>query len=159
MKIFIMRHGEAEIIASTDDLRALNSTGKRQAKLQGEWLKTQLESTALSLDKVMVSPYVRAQQTFEYLNRAFDNQLTKEDWKGLTPKGSADNVIDYLNVLAEQGVENVLLVSHLPLVGEIVATLYGKSNPVAFYPATIVQLDWNGEKARIETHQYPKAML
>ena len=49
-----------------------------------------------------------------------------------------------------------LLVSHLPLVGSIVSELYGKRNPISFYPSTIAQIDWNGEKGIIETFHYPK---
>ncbi|OOF69624.1 phosphohistidine phosphatase SixA [Rodentibacter caecimuris] len=159
MKIFVMRHGEAEIAAATDQLRALNDVGKKQANQQGKWLKNQLESNELSLEKIIVSPYIRAQQTFECLNLAFEEKLVKEDWKGITPYGSPNNVLNYLAVLAEQGIKCVLLISHLPLVGEIVAELYGKSNPIAFYPATIAQLDWNGEKGKIEAYQYAKEVL
>ncbi|MCK8898736.1 phosphohistidine phosphatase SixA, partial [Haemophilus influenzae] len=41
------------------------------------------------------------------------------------------SVIDYLEVLKDEGVKSVLIVSHLPLVGEIVAELYGKRNPIS----------------------------
>ena len=63
---------------------------------------------------------------------------------------------DYLSVLQEEGIESVLLVSHLPLVGSIVSELYGKLNPISFYPSTIAQIDWDGEKGIIETFHYPK---
>ena len=59
-------------------------------------------------------------------------------------------------VLQEEGTESVLLVSHLPLVGSIVSELYGKRNPISFYPSTIVQIEWNGEKGTIEAFHYPK---
>ena len=134
MKIFIMRHGEAEVVASSDETRRLTDYGRKQSISQGQWLKTHLNSTALSVQKVIVSPYVRAQETFELVNSA----------------------LDYLSVLQEQGVESVLLISHLPLVGSIVSELYGKRNPISFYPSTIVQIDWNGEKGTIETYHYPK---
>ena len=39
MKIFIMRHGEAEVIASSDEARHLNDYGRKQSILQGQWLK------------------------------------------------------------------------------------------------------------------------
>ena len=106
---------------------------------------------------MIVSPYVRAQETFELVNSALDNILNDiETWSGITPYGNATLVVDYLSVLQEQGVESVLLISHLPLVGSIVSELYGKRNPISFYPSTIVQIDWNGEKGTIETYHYPK---
>ncbi len=90
-------------------------------------------------------------------NSALDNTLNNvEIWNGITPYGNATLVADYLSVLQEQGVESVLLVSHLPLVGSIVSELYGKRNPISFYPSTIVQIDWNGEKGTIEAFHYPK---
>ena len=151
MKIFIMRHGEAEVVASSDETRRLTDYGRKQSISQGQWLKTHLNSTALSVQKVIVSPYVRAQETFELVNLALDNILNDvETWSGVTPYGNATLVADYLSVLQKQGVESVLLVSHLPLVGSIVSELYGKRNPISFYPSTIVQIDWNGEKGIIE---------
>ena len=73
MKIFIMRHGEAEVVASSDETRRLTDYGRKQSISQGQWLKTHLNSTALSVQKVIVSPYVRAQETFELVNAALDN--------------------------------------------------------------------------------------
>ena len=157
MKIFIMRHGEAEVIASSDEARHLTDYGRKQSILQGQWLKNHLNSTALSVQKVIVSPYVRAQETFELVNSALGNTLNDiEIWSGITPYGNATLVADYLSVLQEEGIESVLLVSHLPLVGSIVSELYGKRNPISFYPSTIVQIDWNGEKGTIEAFHYPK---
>ena len=157
MKIFIMRHGEAEVVASSDEARHLTDYGRKQSISQGQWLKTHLNSTALSIQKVIVSPYVRAQETFELVNSVLDNILNDiETWSGITPYGNATLVADYLSVLQEQGVESVLLVSHLPLVGSVVSELYGKLNPISFYPSTIVEIDWNGEKGMIETYRYPK---
>lgn len=157
MKVFIMRHGEAEVVASSDEARHLTEYGRKQSISQGQWLKTHLNLTALSVQKVIVSPYVRAQETFELVNSGLDNILNDvEAWSGITPYGNATLVADYLSVLQEQGIESVLLVSHLPLVGSIVSELYGKRNPISFYPSTIVQIDWNGEKGMIETYRYPK---
>ena len=40
MKIFIMRHGEAEVVSSSDEARHLTDYGRKQSILQGQWLKT-----------------------------------------------------------------------------------------------------------------------
>lgn len=163
MNIFIMRHGEAEVMAKSDQARHLTAYGAKQAFSQGHWLKTYLKSTALlsELTHVIVSPYVRAQETFEQVKAAFEDDFSAkvETWEGITPYGNAETVADYLSVLKEEGVKGVLLISHLPLVGEIVAELYGKRNPVSFYPATITQLAWNEQYATIETFKYPVEML
>lgn len=161
MKIFVMRHGEAEVMAKTDKARHLTEYGKKQAFAQGEWLKNHIKSTALSFDRVLVSPYQRALETFEQVNLALDSSLQShlEIWDGITPYGSAELVTDYLSVLESEGVETVLLISHLPLVGEIVAELYGKRNPISFYPATVAQVEWNNGKGEIMSYSYPPEML
>ena len=66
MRLFVMRHGEAELMANSDKERHLNANGKEQSLMQGTWLK----STVLSFDKVLVSPYVRALETFVQIGRA-----------------------------------------------------------------------------------------
>lgn len=45
MKIFIMRHGEAEVVSSSDEARHLTDYGRKQSILQGQWLKNHLNST------------------------------------------------------------------------------------------------------------------
>ena len=60
MKIFIMRHGEAEVIASSDEARHLNDYGRKQSILQGQWLKTHLNSTALSVSKSNCQPLCKS---------------------------------------------------------------------------------------------------
>ncbi|BFU59905.1 MULTISPECIES: phosphohistidine phosphatase SixA [Rodentibacter] len=157
MRIFIMRHGESEVMAKTDKDRHLTPYGKKQAFAQGNWLK----SFASSFQRILVSPYTRALETFEQVNLAFDGELNSnlEIWEGITPYGSAELVTDYLSVLESEDVESVLIVSHLPLVGEIVAELYGKRNPINFYPATIAQVEWKEGKGEIISHHYPPEML
>lgn len=155
MKIFVMRHGEAQTIAPSDSARPLTENGKQQSYQQGQWL----HSINAEFDKVLVSPYLRAQQTFEQVNLAFQNQLQAklETWDGITPYGDAGLVRDYLTVLAQDGVETLLIISHLPLVGDIVRELCGR-NPANFYPATLVEIEINcAEKmGKVERVNYPK---
>lgn len=159
MKIFIMRHGEAEVMTKTDKARRLTEYGKKQAFAQGLWLAKQLNATAL--ERVLVSPYQRAQETFEQVNRAFAGELSslQEIWEGITPYGNAESVADYLSVLENEGMKNILLISHLPLVGEIVAELYGKRNPISFYPATLAQINYKDGKGEILNYHYPTEIL
>ncbi len=146
MKIFIMRHGEAEMFAKSDKDRTLTEFGEKSSAGQGIWLK----ETAGYFNKVLVSPYIRAKQTFEYINNIFSEQLTEqaETWDAITPYGNAEIVVDYLSVLCDEDIQQILIVSHLPLVGEIVAELCGKNN-VSFLPATIAEIDWDGEIGKL----------
>ena len=145
MQIYIMRHGEAEMLARSDKDRHLTEFGKAQSFKQGQWLKTTLNSTALN--KVIVSPYIRAVETFEQVNAVFDGALTEisETWDAVTPYGNPELVRDYLDSWAEEndGDElTVLIISHLPLVGEIVAEFCGKNN-VSFHPSTLARVNWD----------------
>ena len=146
MRLFVMRHGEAELMVNSDKERCLNARGKEQSTLQGTWLK----STALDLDKVLVSPYTRALETFNQINEVYEQKLTDKlkIWDGITPYGDSGIVSDYLSVLAEEGVENVLIISHLPLVGDIVKEMCGR-NPASFYPATIAEIYLGDECAEV----------
>ena len=146
MRIFVMRHGEAEMMAQSDKSRCLTERGKTQASAQGNWLK----SLVPEFDKVLVSPYVRALETFEHLNLSYRNQLSdkQEIWDAITPYGNPELVSDYLATLSDQNMQNVLIISHLPLVGEIITELCGK-NPIGFYPSTIAEVDWDTEQGTI----------
>ncbi|MFD0966375.1 phosphohistidine phosphatase SixA [Seminibacterium arietis] len=147
-----MRHGEAEARSTSDEERHLTMRGKTQAKEQGQWLK----SMNVELDKVLVSPYVRTQDTFFQINEIYQNSLIdkQEIWKGITPDGNSSNVVNYLILLFKQKYQSVLLLSHLPLVSEIVTELCGK-NPASFYPSTIVQIEFDGQNAIVEQIKYP----
>ncbi|PVX31775.1 phosphohistidine phosphatase SixA [Pasteurella langaaensis DSM 22999] len=160
MRIYVMRHGEAEMLARSDKERHLTDLGKKQSFAQAQWLKTSLKSTALH--KVIVSPYVRAIETFEQVNIAFDHQLTNltETWDAITPYGNSELVYDYLNSWAEENDSDdlaVLIISHLPLVGEIVAEFCGKNN-VSFHPSTIAVVNWENDKATLIEAKLPSAV-
>ena len=151
MHLFIMRHGEAELMANSDKERHLNASGREQSRLQGIWLK----STALEFDKVLVSPYTRALETFDEINQVFEQQLsdTLEVWEGITPYGDSGLVSSYVTLLGKEGHRNLLLISHLPLVGDIVKELCGR-NPASFYPATIVDIHWNNDQSKVNDIKY-----
>lgn len=156
MKIIVMRHGEAEMLAPSDKERHLTHFGKTSSFQQSQWLKIWLNSTAL--DKVIISPYVRALETFEQTNTVFGHSLTDraETWDAVTPYGNTDLIRNYLEILvADQENASVLLISHLPLVGEIVAEFCGR-NTVSFHPATIVCIDWDGETGKVIEIKYPE---
>lgn len=146
MRIFIMRHAEAEMMAQSDKARELTENGQQQSLKQGEWL----QSVMPDFDKIIASPYTRAISTFEQVNSVYNQKLSEklEIWDGITPYGNPELVSDYLATLSDQNMQSVLLISHLPLVGEIIAELCGK-NPISFYPSTIAEVEWDTEKGKI----------
>lgn len=162
MKIWIMRHGEAGFHANSDSERTLTSLGEKMAEKQGQWLGTRLQSEQITLDKIIVSPYVRAQQTFQQLERGlqaveFSQPLANvlETWDEITPIGSLETVLDYLAFLHEEGAKNVLLISHLPLVFDLVSVLTLHRESAHFYPAVIAEVQWNGKVGQIQAVEKP----
>ncbi len=152
MKIFVMRHGEAEMLAKSDKARELTEKGRQQSLQQGQWLKDNFPT----LDYVIVSPYSRALQTLEQIDKIYEGQLANktEIRDGITPYGDAEIISDYLLALYEQhSIESLLIISHLPLVGEIVTELCQK-NPINYQTSTIAQIEWDTEIGIIEQIKY-----
>ncbi|WP_413701674.1 hypothetical protein ACLKMH_08905 [Psychromonas sp. KJ10-10] len=66
--------------------------------------------------------------------------------KSLTPSGSASKSVNEILALQASGVESLLIVSHLPLVGYIVGELAPEAGVPAFTTSAVahVELDENG---------------
>jgi phosphohistidine phosphatase len=157
MKVFIMRHGEAGMHAPSDAERSLTDGGRANSIQAARWLKTQFSSLGLTrLDKAMVSPYLRAQQTLD----AVSTILTPGDVETvaeLTPSGNEERVADYLRLFSSQGTAAVLVVSHLPLVGYLVSELCPDVNPPMFATSAIVcvTVTPDSHRATVDWHYHP----
>lgn len=133
MHIFIMRHGEAAWDAANDALRPLTERGKSESVQMAEWMAKQ----QYKIDYVLVSPYLRAQQTLAAVKEGLllPNQIETEE--GLIPGGNADHIAHYLRALGDVGYQNILVISHLPLVGYVVAELCPALSAPMFSTSTI----------------------
>ncbi|KAB0496064.1 phosphohistidine phosphatase SixA [Pseudomonas moorei] len=121
MKLWVLRHGEAEPHGSNhhDSERALTAHGREEV----------LRSAALligqPLTAIYASPYLRAQETAQLVRDAlgFEPEIRTVEW--LTPETDPDKVAEQL-----VSVSNVLLVSHNPLVGNLLSYLqHGAGHP------------------------------
>lgn len=165
MNIWVMRHGEAAFNAKTDKERTLTEYGQKTAFEQGQVLGKYFENQSVKLDKVLVSPYLRTQQTWANVRegiqavssvQSFANlDSVVETWDGITPSGSTLVVEDYLRFLQEEGAKNVLLISHLPLVYDLVEALTQRNASVHFHPAVIAEISWNGKQGVLVNHFLP----
>ena len=118
MKICIVRHGSAEIGADNDSQRALTTKGTDQARGAGKWVAGLLADGVLANDtKILSSPYLRAEQTAQQIQLA--SKLELEQLNTITPAGDVDAIVDELT----QSENDLILVSHLPLVGRLAAKL------------------------------------
>ncbi|SQC43926.1 phosphohistidine phosphatase SixA [Klebsiella pneumoniae] len=77
------------------------------------WLKGQ----KVDIERVLVSPYLRAEQTLDIVGECMNLPKHVDVMPELTPCGDVGMVSAYLQALANEGVATALVVSHLPLVG------------------------------------------
>ena len=144
MQIFIMRHGEAESIAATDEARRLTERGKQQSQQMAKWLSE--SKLKAGFDLVLVSPYVRAQETWQACQQMLlptRKVMTESD---ITPYGKSDAVADYLRALIGlEKPQQLLVVSHLPLVGYLTAEFEAGISPPMFATSAIACIDYQPE--------------
>ncbi|WP_439862745.1 phosphohistidine phosphatase SixA [Pseudomonas antarctica] len=132
MKLWILRHGEAEAHAPSDDQRNLTEHGR------GEALRSAANLIGQPISAIIASPYARAQQTAQLVREAlgFEPEIRTEPW--LTPDSSPLQVLEELDTD-----DNVLLVSHQPLVGSLISFLqHGHlRQPQPMYTASLAELE------------------
>ncbi|WP_105903283.1 phosphohistidine phosphatase SixA [Vibrio gangliei] len=142
MQIIIMRHGDAETFAASDAERPLSARGREGSYEMAEYCK---ENGHNEFDLVLVSPYLRAQQTWQTIAPLM--QAAKvEDCEDITPYGDSESVVEYVCALAEtQQLERIMLVSHLPLVGYLTADFVTDIPPPMFPTSGMVCIDFDIE--------------
>jgi phosphohistidine phosphatase len=137
VKLWVLRHGEAEPRANTDAERRLTAHGREQVLHSAAHLLGQ------PLQAIYASPYVRAQQTAALVHGTlgFAEPVRTAPW--LTPESNVQQVVGQLERL---GLAHVLLVSHQPLVGSLVGLLEQGhvQHPVPLGTASLAELegDW-----------------
>lgn len=144
-----MRHGQAEIMASTDALRGLTEYGQQQACRAGQWLALQHYLP----DMIWASPYQRAQQTAIEVQKTLQQNTCVDKQEGvlaiktiscLTPNDSATDVHDYIDaMLSVENYQQLLLVSHMPLVSYLLTSLSFDKTMMSFATAAIVIIDYD----------------
>lgn len=113
MKLWVLRHGEAVPYGSCPDSeRELTEHGLEEA------LRSAAQLIGQPITAIYASPYLRAQQTAQIVREAlgFEPEIRTVEW--LTPEVDPDKVTDQL-----VSVSNALLVSHNPLVGNLLSYL------------------------------------
>ncbi|OCX22381.1 phosphohistidine phosphatase SixA [Stutzerimonas xanthomarina] len=91
MKIWLLRHGEAEPRARTDAQRCLTEAGRNEVRRSAAHL------VGRPLQMILASPYVRAQQTAELVREVlgFGGMVETVPW--MTPDSDIDDAMLYLS--------------------------------------------------------------
>ncbi|MFJ2456033.1 phosphohistidine phosphatase SixA [Pseudomonas protegens] len=135
MKLWVLRHGQAESHAPTDAQRNLTAHGREEV------LGSAAHLIGQPIAAILASPYVRAQQTAQLVREAlgFEGEIRTVPW--LTPEANPLQVLEQL----DSG-DNLLLVSHQPLVGNLIGLLqHGHlRDPQPMNTASLAELegDW-----------------
>jgi phosphohistidine phosphatase len=125
--LYVMRHGQAESSAPSDEQRALTPFGVQQVRQNA-----QKNLQAKVFDYVFVSPYLRAQQTWDIIHSVNIEykQLHTVDW--ITPDVATQPALDQLFSLTEKLSETpkekpllILLVCHQTFAGRFITHLCG----------------------------------
>jgi len=145
MQLFIMRHGNASQFGVSDAQRELTEKGKSEVLVMAAYI----QDNKLSFDRVIVSPFKRAQQTAQILLSAIDCAVLAETLDFIIPSGSARNVHDYIDGLIAKDksvnnqLEKLLIISHMPLVSYLVEELtQGQDSPI-FQTAAIAKISYD----------------
>ena len=132
MKLWVLRHGEAESHAPSDAQRNLTERGREEV------LHSAAHLIGQPISAIIASPYVRAQQTAQLVREAlgFVPEIRTVSW--LTPDGNPLQVLEKLDTD-----DNVLLVSHQPLVGNLISFLqHGhERQPQPMHTASLAELE------------------
>lgn len=135
VRLYIVRHGEAEAKAASDALRNLTPRGR--AEVSEIWRS--LASEGVVVRRIVHSPYARAVQTAAEV-AAFYPGAGLEVSELITPDESVAPVIDWL--AAQPGLDGCVLVSHMPLVASLTGALTeGGAVRVPFSVGTVACID------------------
>ena len=134
MKLWLLRHGEAEPRARTDAERNLTENGRLEVERSVAYLQNQ------PLQAILVSPYQRAQQTAETVRQVLGFSGLVETVPWLTPESDPGDAMLYLDRRAEQ---NLLLVTHQPFVGVFGGWLVNghRDTPIPMATGSLAELE------------------
>ncbi|WP_068827777.1 phosphohistidine phosphatase SixA [Pseudomonas sp. BMS12] len=133
MTLWLLRHGEAEPRARNDAERALTERGRKEVRKSAEHLRGR------ALAHILVSPYLRAQQTAELVRESLGLSLPLTTVEWATPDDSPRLAASHLDAYPGE----CLLVSHNPLLGSLSGLLlHGHlQQSLGLSTASLVELD------------------
>lgn len=140
MRVSLVRHGEAAP-AANDGERPLTPAGRDQVARLADWCAT----NGVLPHQIRHSGILRAAQTAEILAARLDPPGGTIAVRGLAPD---DDASAWLHELPHETAD-VLLVTHMPLVGELAALLAGRRGSTPFSPAEISCLEQTGTAFRV----------
>lgn len=115
MKLFVMRHAQASFNALSDRERPITETGISHTQ---DLLEKHVDSFA-QVNCIWSSDLLRAKQTAEYVSKQLNIPSNEQNF--LSPDGDINAVLNECQKLPKETC--LFIVSHQPLVGELVSHL------------------------------------
>ena len=149
MKLLIMRHGEAQLVAESDMQRSLTKAGIKQVQQSAAWLLDNDLIPKQGIDFAFVSPFLRTRQTFAQLSEI----LTINDVEysqDILPSSVTSIAHDYLDTklsFLEQP-ECVMMVSHMPFVSYFVDIICKQHISPLFATASVVVIEYDLKRSQ-----------
>ncbi|MGL4516513.1 MAG: phosphohistidine phosphatase SixA [Shewanella sp.] len=155
MQLFLMRHGEAGFNAQSDRDRILTDLGRQHTALMSHWLAQHVRD----FDLVLVSPYLRAQQTWQELSQHFPEPRHWLVLDDLVPTADPAHVAALILAYGESyNAKNLLIISHMPLLGFLVSELVPGVEPPLFATSGITLIDKEPDHASLLWQHAPHSI-
>lgn len=117
MDLYLLRHADANTVATTDDARPLSEKGISQAKKVGRFCKDHNVKPEI----ILTSPVLRAAETAEIVAEIIKGELMVEPWLacGMQPETALEELRGY------ERFESVMIVGHQPDFSLLAAHILG----------------------------------
>lgn len=137
MKFYLMRHGEAEMFAVSDEARALTSGGVERLREKLMRKMSQLRG----IDCIIHSPYLRTVQTAEIVSQflGVNEFIASENW---TPEADPQHALAFLEAFSAR---TPIIVTHMPIVSRVEALCCGDlryPQPFQCGELSLIEADW-----------------
>lgn len=143
MKIFMLRHGEAEPNIGADFDRKLTAAGEIASKNVGTFCR----KSGIYFTHVLVSPVTRAKQTARLVMEQLSSApMDESDF--LTPASDPKNLFDHLRSFTNES--RILCVTHEPFASTCISTLISgtETTHIVMKPASFACVETVGVPLR-----------
>lgn len=132
MELLLLRHGEAEARAASDEARPLTQHGIRQANAAMIWLA----GSSWRPQHMLISPYRRARATAKPLRDLWSHLPTATDER-LSPDSTPETLLE---AVAATGAQRVMIIGHNPVLGNTAQWLLDCEHPLPLGTASMALL-------------------
>ena len=141
MLLLLMRHGKAERLAATDFDRRLTAKGAAKVRQGADKLRTR----GIQVEKILVSPYIRAMQTAEIMAEecgVAPLEVSEAIIPAAAPAAAAAAMAQ-----AFTGCGSGLAVMHEPIISRLLFHLAGADCPMATSGLAVLETELIGPAA------------